>query len=375
MTLKGENFKMTKKKKIILGSTIGVIALIIIGLLMAFVFDTFGLITSQYKLNYSKYVKVGDYKGLTYNKVSVSVSNAEVQKEIKSRVKAKATTKSVKSGTVKSGDTINISYVGKINGKTFSGGSADKTNLKIGSNSLIDGFEDGLIGKTVGSKVTLNLKFPSNYSNTKVAGKKVVFTVTINSIQKTVTPEYNLAFVKKYTKYDTIKAYEASVKKDLLKDKKESAETTVKNNLWNQVIASSKVKKYPKKQLQYEQDQVTAKYKKMAKQYSMTWSKFLKSYMGTTESGFKTQAKTYAKSVVQQKLVMHYIAKKEGLKVTNKEYKEYLSKLLKDAGFTEATFKKQYNESIEDYGKENDFKTNLLLQKVTEKIMDYGKAK
>ena len=97
--------------------------------------------------------------------------------------------------------------------------------------------------------------------------------------------------------------------------------------------------------------------------------------MGTTESGFKTQAKAYAKTVVKQKLVMYDIAKKENLKVTNKEYKKYLSNLLSNAGFTESSFKKQYNETIEEYGEENDFKTNLLLQKVMDKVLEEGKAK
>ncbi|WP_303857877.1 trigger factor [Aminicella lysinilytica] len=366
---------MTKKKKIILGSAIGVVAIVVIFLLLAFVFDTFGFITNQYRVNYSKYIKLGDYKGLTYDKVSVSVTDKEIQSEIKTRVKAKASTKSVKSGTVADGDTISVDYVGKINGKTFSGGSAEDSNITIGTTSMIDGFTDGLIGKSVGSKVTLHLKFPSDYSNTKVAGKKVVFTVTINSKQVKTTPTYNLAFVKKYSKYDTIKDYEASVKKSLLKTKKESAETTIKNTLWNQIVADTTVKKYPEKQYKYEQEQVTQKYKKMAKNYNLSWKKFLKNYMGTTESGFKTQAKAYAKTVVKQKLVMYDIAKKENLKVTNKEYKKYLSNLLSNAGFTESSFKKQYNETIEEYGEENDFKTNLLLQKVMDKVLEEGKAK
>jgi len=366
---------MTKKKKVIIGCSIGAAVIVVAALLLVFVFDVFGFFTAKYNLDYSKYVKVGTYKGLSYNKITATVTDKEIQSEIKTRVKAKATTKTVKTGTVKDGDTISISYVGKIDGKTFSGGSADNTNITIGSSSMISGFEDGLIGKSVGSKVTLNLKFPSNYSNSKVAGKKVVFTVTINSKQVTVTPEYNLAFVKKYSKYNTIAAYEASVKKDLLKTKKENAETNVKNTLWNIVVASSTIKKYPDKQYKYEIEQVTQKYKKQAKSYDMTWKKFLKSYMNMSESDFNKQAKAYAKTVVKQKLVMHYIADKEGLKVTNKEYKKYLSDLLSNAGFTEATFKKQYNESIQEYAEENDFRTNLLLNKVLDKVMDYGKAK
>ena len=86
---------------------------------------------------------------------------------------------------VKKGDTVNIDYVGKVDGKEFEGGSAEGTNLEIGSGSFIDGFEDGLIGKKVGEKVSLKLKFPEKYENNpKLAGKDVVFDVTVNYITK-----------------------------------------------------------------------------------------------------------------------------------------------------------------------------------------------
>ena len=86
---------------------------------------------------------------------------------------------------VESGDIVNIDYVGKVDGQEFNGGSATGYHLTIGSGTFIDGFEDGLIGKNVGETVDLNLKFPDNYTNnTDLAGKDVVFTVTVNSISR-----------------------------------------------------------------------------------------------------------------------------------------------------------------------------------------------
>ena len=72
---------------------------------------------------------------------------------------------------------------------------------------------------------------------------------------------------------------------------------------------------------------------------------------------------------------MYAIAKKEGIKVTDKEYKDYLAKILKQAGFTEESFKKQYKQSIDKYAKENGIKSNLLLQKITDKVMKEAKEK
>ena len=240
---------------------------------------------------------------------------------------------------------------------------------------MIDGFIDGLIGKKVGDKVTLNLKFPKDYQNEDVAGKKVVFDVTIKSKQVKSTPKYNLDFVKENSNSKTLEEYEASVKKDLEKQKTESAEDGVKQTLWSQVVASSKVKKYPKKQLAYEEEQFIKKYKDMAKSYGATWKDFLKQYMQMSEKDFNKQTKEYAKTVVAQKLTMHAIAEKEDLEVSSKEYKNRLDELLKQAGFTKEQFQQQYNQSIEEYAKANDFGSSFLLEKVEQFILDNGKVK
>lgn len=302
---------MTKKKKLIIGISSAAVIVVILALLLIFVFDVFGLFTSSYRLDYDKYIKLGNYKGLEYDKISVSVSDKEVKEEINNRLEAKTETKDETSGTVKDGDTITISYVGKIDGKTFAGGSAENSTITIGETQMIDGFIDGLIGKKVGDKVTLNLKFPKDYQNEDVAGKKVVFDVTIKSKQVKSTPKYNLDFVKENSNSKTLEEYEASVKKELEKQKTESAEDGVKQTLWSQVVASSKVKKYPKKQLAYEEEQFIKKYKDMAKSYGATWKDFLKQYMQMSEKDFNKQTKEYAKTVVAQKLTMHAIAEKE----------------------------------------------------------------
>ena len=366
---------MTKKKKLIIGISSAAVIVVILALLLIFVFDVFGLFTSSYRLDYDKYIKLGNYKGLEYDKISVSVSDKEVKEEINNRLEAKTETKDETSGTVKDGDTITISYVGKIDGKTFAGGSAENSTITIGETQMIDGFIDGLIGKKVGDKVTLNLKFPKDYQNEDVAGKKVVFDVTIKSKQVKSTPKYNLDFVKKNSNSKTLEEYEASVKKDPEKQKTEPAEDGVKQSLWSQVVASSKVKKYPKKQLAYEEEQFIKKYKDMAKSYGATWKDFLKQYMQMSEKDFNKQTKEYAKTVVAQKLTMHAIAEKEDLEVSSKEYKNRLDELLKQAGFTKEQFQQQYNQSIEEYAKANDFGSSFLLEKVEQFILDNGKVK
>ena len=86
--------------------------------------------------------------------------------------------------TVKDGDTINIDYVGKIDGTAFDGGSTDGkgTDLVIGSGSYIDNFEDQLVGAHPGDEVEVTVTFPDDYSAADLAGKEAVFDVTVNGI-------------------------------------------------------------------------------------------------------------------------------------------------------------------------------------------------
>lgn len=149
-------------------------------------------------LAYLKNIKASDYVELSddYNHVTVEVpaetevTDEMVESTINYKLSSSAAYQEVTDhDTVKKGDTVNIDYTGTKDGKEFSGGSAKDYDLTIGSGSFIDGFEDGLIGHKKGENVTLNLTFPKDYSNTDLAGQDVVFKVTINKIEKLVTPE------------------------------------------------------------------------------------------------------------------------------------------------------------------------------------------
>lgn len=325
-----------------------------------------------YDYDLSEYVTVGDYKGLEYKKTSVSVSDDEVQDRIKSNLEDKATTKAVKSGTVADGDTIDISYEGKVDGKTFDGGSADNQSITIGQTPFIEGFTEGLIGKKVGSKVKLDLTFPNDYQKKDLQGKAVVFEVTINSKQVEEVPDYNLDFVKKNSECKTLKEYEASVKEELLAEKESKAETEMKQGLWEKIVKKSKAKDYPEEELQATIDYQTKAVKQTAENYGYEWEAYLEA-IGYTEKDLTETIETYAKEKVFNDMVCHYIAEQEGLEVTDDEYDDYIDTLLTQSGYTKDTFKEKYDMTIDEYCEQEGIRTSLLLNKVMDKVMEYGK--
>ncbi|MBF1154115.1 MAG: trigger factor [[Eubacterium] sulci] len=360
-------------KKLLIGSGVVVAIVAVIAIILVFVNNKQ---SKEYNYDLSKYVKVGNYKGLEYASQKASVTDEEVDTEIQRRLQKAAKTENSKTGKVENGDTINISFVGKIDGKEFEGGSSESTDITVGTTHMIDGFVEGLIGKNVGESVTLNLKFPDDYGKTDLQGKAVEFKVTINSKKKISVPKLNTEFVKKNSKYKTVKEYKEGVKKELLNQKQKSIDSTVKQELWSRIINKSKAKKYPEKELNEAMSQANKleeSYKAQAQNYGMEWETYLKTVMRTDKKGFEKLKQEYAKNIVFNRMVMYSIARSENISLSNREYKKEILKILEDNGYDEESFKKAFGKDIETYADEQNWRQKILFDKVLDKVMKDGK--
>ena len=360
-------------KKLLIGSGVVIAIVAVIAIILVFVNNKQ---SKEYNYDLSKYVKVGNYKGLEYTSQKASVTDEEVDVEIQRRLQKAAKTENSKSGKVENGDTINISFVGKIDGKEFEGGSSESTDITVGTTQMIDGFVEGLIGKNVGESVTLNLKFPDDYGKTDLQGKAVEFKVTINSKKKISVPKLNTEFVKKNSKFTTVKEYKEGVKKELLNQKQKSLDSTVKQELWSRIINKSKAKKYPEKELNEAMSQANKleeSYKAQAQNYGMEWETYLKTVMRTDKKGFEKLKQEYAKNIVFNRMVMYSIARSENISLSNREYKKEILKILEDNGYDEESFKKAFGKDIETYADEQNWRQKVLFDKVLDKVMKDGK--
>lgn len=196
---------------------------------------------SAYNYNMSEYVTLSQYSGIEIDKTSESYKNYS-ESFFENLVASKSLYGEVtdKTHAVASGETVNISYSGKYkdNGKIFTGDTSDEKNdgfedyaLNIGSGAFIPGFEDKLIGAKVGSTVTFDITFPSDYGNEELNGRLTTFTVKINSIQ--VLPELTDDLAVKLG-YESAAALTA-----------EQEKSTVQNCIYDKIMSESKVVKYP----------------------------------------------------------------------------------------------------------------------------------
>lgn len=292
-----------------------------------------------YNVNLKKYVDLGEYKGIKIDTKSDDFKKIEdmiISNDVASYGLYVVNTK----GKVKEGDTVNIDYVGKKGGVAFDGGTANGYNLTIGSNTFIEGFEEGLIDKEIGSTVDLNLTFPKDYGNEELNGADVVFTVTINYATTTTALEpeayySSLGFedVQKY--YDTVK------------------ERAIEESLIEAVSNSSKTKDYPKTDLEllykYYYDTTKAN---IEAQYQITMEDYFKA-IGQTEEEFKsTITENQIKPLMDQQMLWYLIFDNEKMELTEKDTEEKIKEIIAQSGDSTLT-KADIIEQVGEYYIEN----------------------
>ena len=140
-------------------------------------------------------ISLGNLSRLSYTKAVSSVAEEDVSKAVEN-IRKRMCTWEPKGGNSSSGDQIKIDFVGKIDEEEFEGGSAKDFVVEIGSKSMIEGFEDGLIGLKKSDNKDLNLTFPEDYGKTELASKKVVFNVEVKEVLKPKLPALNEEFFK-----------------------------------------------------------------------------------------------------------------------------------------------------------------------------------
>lgn len=288
------------------------------------------------EFNVADFVTIEDYEGLKIAKADVTATEDEIQQEIDNLVQDGVTLKKVKRAA-KEGDTVNIDYEGKLDGVAFEGGTATDYDLELGSHSFIDGFEDGLIGVKAGKKVSLNLTFPDPYENNPdLAGKEVVFDVTVNEVKKPVTPEYDDELVKNNTEYKSTTEFEAAVKADLEESKLNTAMNTniLAKAQFAETLPESLVNFYQTRYVEYYDSMFTM-------YYGMTLEDYL-AQIGQTMDDFYSQVGV--EDTVKNELVWSYIAEKEGFAAEGEDYDAYLQEQADNYGIEVDEYLEQMTE-------------------------------
>lgn len=294
---------------------------------------------------YSACCTLGEYKGIEYEESKTVITDEDVQYYVNSLLDSYATSSEVTSGTVGDGDTVNIDFVGTVDGVEFAGGSTNGAGyeLTLGSGMMIDGFEEQIMGHSVGESFDIYVTFPDQYTE-ELAGKDAVFAIKINSKIEKVYPDYNDAFVAANTEYKTVAEYEESLMTSLTEDAASSDENKNKTAVITAVINASTVNEYPQKDMEKLVDDTVKQVETQAASSGYTLDDYVVGVYGMSSvDSFRSYVGEMVKSFMTEKIVICAVAKAENITVSSKEIADYKKTMMEDTGITdEETFDENY---------------------------------
>lgn len=278
-------------------------------------------------------VKLGQYKDLKVKKEKVAVTKEEVDAKINELREQFADITVKEGGVVETGDTAVIDFVGEVDGKPLDGGSGENYPLEIGTNTFIPGFEDGVLGMKVDETKDLHLKFPENYTK-ELAGKEVVFHVTLKEIKSRILPDIDENFFEDLG-YDKVTNAEELAKEveNTIKEEKENEE---KNRFLEEVLkqVSEKMKvDVPEEIIDDEVHRMIHQWEEQLKSQGLTLDQYME-FTGTTHEDMHKQMEPEALRRVKYRYMLEAVSEAEKIEVTDEEVEKDIEEMATNYGIS-----------------------------------------
>lgn len=324
-------FTLTKKKQSDEASSSSIPAVSQFGTVDQFDYENFDYSSGIDESGRWVDVNAADYVTLPKGFDSIALTEKELQPtddelqfQLDSLLNQYATTQQVTGRAAQSGDTVNIDYSGTVDGVAFNGGTASGYDLTLGSGSFIDGFEDQIIGHNASDTFDVTVTFPDGYGDSTdaegntitLSGKEAVFSVTLNSISESVTPELtdewvdsNFGVTDDLHTADALRSYFNTA---LYNDNYENA-------IVDYLMANAEFKELPSSITNYYICMFLNYYSRYASTYSMDLDAFAQTQGYTDANNMLAASDAYFEHLAKQDLIFQAIADAESLAPTQEE--------------------------------------------------------
>ena len=299
---------------------------------------------------------LADYKGLEVKRDVKAVTDEQVKNAI-DRELMRGSRLVETNKPVKMDDTVTLDFEGFIDGKAFDGGKAERYQLKIGSHSFIDTFEDQLVGLSVGDEKDVNVTFPSEYHQADLASKPAVFKVKIHNVRERIMPELNDEFVQNSSEFDTVDAYKNNIREQLVKQAEMNADIEVDNRLLDMIVDNTKID-LPEGMVAGEADRMIRGMEQQLAYQGATLEMYA-TYMGKTVDELKADQRMMAERQVKGRLVLEKLMRTENLDIEETDIDARVAEMAEAQGAKVEEFKKNLdNNAI------NQIANELLMKKL-----------
>lgn len=310
-------------------------------------------------------VTLGQYKGVEVDKLpSDEATDEDVDNELKRQQEKNAKTNEVTDRPVQDGDEITLDFAGTVDGVAFDGGTAQDYDLKIGSHSFIDNFEDQLIGMNVGDEKDVNVTFPEDYGQKDLAGKPAVFHCTIKKIKEKILPELNDEFADEVSEFKTLDEYKNDIRVKTHERKAENNKNQKENQAIDKVIENATIE-IPGPMLSTMQENIMNEYSQQMMYQGIRFADYL-NYLGMTKEQFLEEVKPQAEKRIRTRLVLEEVAKAENIEATQDDIDKEMEDLAKQYNMDLDRVKKIF----EDEEQMKSLKEDIAVRKAADLIRD-----
>ncbi|KGX88069.1 trigger factor [Pontibacillus marinus] len=263
-------------------------------------------------------VELGDYKGLEVEAQDTTVTDEDVEEELKKQQEQQAELVVKEEGTIENGDTVVMDFEGFVDGEAFEGGQADNYSLEIGSGTFIPGFEEQLLGKSSGEETEVEVTFPEEYHAEELAGKKATFKVKVHEVKTKELPEMDDEFAKDVDEeVETLDELKEKTKNRLQQEKNTEAENAKREELVNKATDNAEIN-VPQAMVDSELDRMVKEFEQRLQMQGMTMEMYSQ-FTGQDENALKEQMKDDAEQRVKTNLVLEAISEAENVEVTEED--------------------------------------------------------
>ena len=312
-------------------------------------------------------VKLGEYKGLEVEKLDETVTDEEVDNELKQLQERHAELAVKEEGAVENGDTVVIDFDGYVDGEAFEGGAADNYSLEIGSNSFIPGFEEQLVGLETGAEKDVEVTFPEEYHAENLAGKPAVFKVKVHEIKSKELPALDDEFAKDVNdEVETLEELKAQTRTRLEEAKKSEAENNLRDTLVEKAAEGVEVD-IPNALIENEISRMMQEFEQRLQMQGMNLELYFQ-FSGQDEAALKAQMQEDAEKRVKYNLTLEAIVKAENIDVSDEDVEAELTKMAE-----------MYNMPVENVkqalgGSADGLKEDLKVRKAIDFLVENSKV-
>jgi trigger factor len=276
--------------------------------------------TVKFSIELYPEIVLPEYKGIAAVKPAVVVEDSSIDSEI-AAVRLRNARIQTASRPAINGDTAVLDYEGFIDGTPFEGGKGEDYELVLGSNTFIPGFEAKVQGMTAGEERDLELEFPEEYQQKELAGKPVVFKVTLKEVKEKLLPELDDEFAKDVSEFDTLEEYKNSVRENLRASKEEEAEKAFEDAVMTKLSEAVEVE-IPEVMIQEFVDNQMESFRRQLSSYGMEMGMYL-NMMGSNEESFRETVRPSAFKQIKTTLALEKIAETENIELSDEEIDKY----------------------------------------------------